>query len=102
MLEDDIYRSSTQYRYWSYTPPALAALRANTNSVAADRVRAAVKRSRNNDTQSQDADLECLSVEEELKLIQWGCSKITDIGESMEPPIPFDIRVSPDGVPIGN
>lgn len=36
--EDDIYRTSTQFRLWSFTPESLASLRHTTNKSAAERV----------------------------------------------------------------
>lgn len=99
MIEDDIYRTSTQYRYWSYTPQALAALRANTNAVASDRVRAAIRRTKleneieNGTPAAEEFSIDCLTVEEELKIVKWGCTKIVEMGAAMEPPIPFEIRV---------
>ncbi|KAL2364989.1 hypothetical protein RJZ56_002036 [Blastomyces dermatitidis] len=44
MLEDDIYRTSSQYRLWSFTEESLHSIRANTNAVAGERVRAAIRR----------------------------------------------------------
>ncbi|OJD26480.1 hypothetical protein ACJ73_02136 [Blastomyces percursus] len=44
MLEDDIYRASSQYRLWSFTEESLRTIRANTNAVASERVRAALRR----------------------------------------------------------
>jgi len=41
-----LYRTSTQYRLWSFTPEKLLSLRANTNDLAADHVKAAIKRHR--------------------------------------------------------
>ena len=111
MIEDDIYRSSTQYRFWSYTPEALASLRQSTNGLASERVRAAFGRIRygnkiqngaesdskpateNPETQQPPKDIETLNVEEELKVVHWGCSKIIETGKVMNPPIPMEIRV---------
>lgn len=107
MHEDDIYRSSTQYRIWSYTPAALASLRANSNGHAAEKVRIAIKRTRaaqqaQNGTENngpaeglvdKDDNVKCLTVEEELKIVRWGCGRIMAMGEVMEPPIPIEIRV---------
>ncbi len=111
MIEDDIYRSSTQYRCWSYTNEALASLRRSTNELASERVRAAFGRLRsakkaqngpeseqrtgneNAEAQQPAKDVETLTVEEELKLIHWGCSKIIETGKVMTPPIPMEIRV---------
>ncbi|KLJ05658.1 cyclin H, partial [Blastomyces silverae] len=44
MLEDDIYRASSQYRLWSFTEESLRSIRDNTNAVASERVRAAIRR----------------------------------------------------------
>lgn len=111
MNEDDIYRSSTQYRYWSYTTEALASLRQSTNELASERVRAAFGRIRKgNKAQhveksglppASDAapapqrteDIDTLNVDEELKVVHWGCSKIIETGKVMSPPIPMEIRV---------
>lgn len=113
MIEDDIYRSSTQYRYWSYTHEALASLRQSTNELASERVRAAfgrirsAKKPQNGQRSEENAedenagmqmqqpaeDVETLTVEEELKIVHWGCSKIIETGKVMTPPIPMEIRV---------
>lgn len=111
MIEDDIYRSSTQYRYWSYTSEALASLRQSTNDLASERVRAAFGRIRDakkaqntkqphhrskeegDGGQDPAKDVETLTVEEELKVVHWGCNKIVETGKVMTPPIPMEIRV---------
>ncbi|KAI9885023.1 MAG: hypothetical protein M1823_003191 [Watsoniomyces obsoletus] len=108
MTEDDIYRSSTQYRLWSFTPETLASLRASTNAIATDRVRAAIKRVRerqsgidngdastdhkngqdgssaadktNNGTQNEP-EIECLTVEEEQKLVGFYCVKAMGLAD---------------------
>lgn len=76
LTEDDIYRSSTQYRLWSYTPEALVSLRATTNSHAAERVQAAIKRShdaqrrqQNGSDQSEDRVVDCLTAAEESTIL---------------------------------
>lgn len=48
MDEDARYRTSTQYRLWSFTRASLADLRKETNRVAADKVRDAIRRARAN------------------------------------------------------
>ena len=111
MIEDEIYRCSTQYRYWSYTRETLTSLRQGTNELASERVRAAfgrirsAKRLQNGEksernpedesaeTQQPADDVETLSVEEELRVVNWGCSKIIETGQVMTPPIPMEIRV---------
>lgn len=63
LSEDDLYRTSTQYRLWSFSPEGLAALRANTHSIA-------VQRARQYTTDDDGSEPEHLSEEEELRLIQ--------------------------------
>ncbi|CAI7626405.1 unnamed protein product [Penicillium glandicola] len=113
MIEDDIYRASSQYRLWSYTEPSLKSLRATTNAVASERVRAALRRSRethqstassaagtplpesNTDIQSKDEKtVECLTPEEELVLVRYYCEKTLELGETYKPPIPTMVRAT--------
>lgn len=99
MIEDEAYRTSSQYRNWSYTREALASLRQNTNDLASERVRAAIRRARQVKSLHNDFDLDnniidTLTVEEELKIVSWFSSKIIEIGGAMEPPIPMEIRVT--------
>ena len=56
MIEDDIYRSSTQFRFWSFTRDSLASMRATTNKVASERIRAAQKRAREAAAQHRTAN----------------------------------------------
>lgn len=110
MIEDDVYRSSSQYRYWSYTKESLARIRQNTNDLASERVRAAFRRvqaskssSHNNGDVSAngssaeatggDAEIQTLTVDEELKIVEWGCQKIMDMGEAMTPRVPSAVVV---------
>ena len=112
MIEDDIYRSSSQYRLWSYTEPSLQSLRATTNAVASERVRAALRRSRETqpsaassaagtpqpasdvDGKSKDEkEIECLTPEEELVLVRYYCEKTLELGETYKPPMPTMARV---------
>ena len=115
MIEDDVYRASSQYRYWSYTKESLARIRQNTNDLASKRVRAAFQRvqaakSNQNGSSSAesvngggrdavmadmdaDVDIQTLTVDEELKIVEWGCSKIMDMGEAMNPRIPSHVVV---------
>ncbi|KAF2639020.1 hypothetical protein P280DRAFT_471008 [Massarina eburnea CBS 473.64] len=46
LTEDDIYRKSSQYKHWSFTPTQLALLRQKTNVQACERVKANVARQR--------------------------------------------------------
>ena len=100
MLEDEAYRTSTQYRLWSFTHSQLAEHRRQTNHLAADKVRAQFRRSRQqhvrNGTSNGQQDtappveesaneLEIeqaiLTPEDELKLVNWGVRKVQDIAE---------------------
>jgi cyclin H len=112
MIEDDIYRSSSQYRLWSYTEASLQSLRATTNAVASERVRAALRRSREThqstassaagtpqpgsdiDVKGKDEkEIECLTPEEELILVRYYCEKTLELGETYKPPMPTMVRV---------
>ncbi|KPI41525.1 Cyclin CCL1 [Cyphellophora attinorum] len=94
MIEDELYRSSTQYRKWSFTPAQLAEQRKETNEYAAAKVRAAFQRARasttsakeNGDEATADADMETLTVEEELTIVNWGCGKIEEMGTALRLP----------------
>jgi cyclin H len=113
MIEDDIYRTSSQYRLWSYTKPSLQSLRATTNDVASQRVRAAIQRSRDarpsatpsaagtpqpgsdGETKRPDEkEIECLTPEEELVLVTYYCEKTLELGDEYKPPLPTMVRVS--------
>jgi cyclin H len=104
MIEDDYYRASTQYRYWSYTPQQLAEIRRQTNELASEKVRAAFRRARSQrsgnddqegaDSTSDETPINTLTVEEELKIVAWGCGKIIEMGESMKPRVPTHVVVS--------
>ncbi|PVH87014.1 cyclin-like protein [Cadophora sp. DSE1049] len=82
MSEDKRYRTSTQYRLWSYTPQSLLALRSSTNRIAADRVREAVRR----------GEVDCLTVEEELKLVAFYCRQTLQLGDHLK--VPTDVKAT--------
>ncbi|DAA79276.1 TPA_exp: Uncharacterized protein A8136_0049 [Trichophyton benhamiae CBS 112371] len=124
MLEDDIYRTSTQFRLWSFTEDSLRSIRANTNAVASERVRAAVRRAREARQQASaaptpdqgtpnpnpnDADravtpartgagseqeIECLTPDEEFELVQYFCEKTMELGDEYKPPLPTTVRAT--------
>ena len=86
LTEDDIYRTSTQYRLWSFSPESLAALRQQTHDRARERARqyAGERVVQNGDTvmngmqndNSDDDRIECLGEEEEVRLVQRYCDQI--------------------------
>ena len=113
MIEDDIYRTSSQFRLWSYTESSLQSLRAKTNAIASERVRAALRRARENRpsttpsaaetpqpgsgekiAKSDEKEIECLTPEEELVLVRYYCEKTLELGETYKPPLPTMVRVS--------
>ena len=77
LTEDDIYRSSTQYRLWSFTTDSLTSLRATTNATATEGVRAAIQnlRSQKTDGQPEAVEVDCLTVDEEQRLVEYYCLK---------------------------
>ncbi|KIW16720.1 hypothetical protein PV08_03909 [Exophiala spinifera] len=105
MIEDDGYRSSSQYRLWSYTKNSLTQIRQNTNNIASEHVKAAFRRAQaakasqngsnesiENQGQGETAvDIQTLTIDEELKIVEWGCSKMQDMGEAMNPRIPSHV-----------
>ncbi|KAF2238652.1 cyclin-like protein [Viridothelium virens] len=113
MNEDDLYRTSSQYRYWSFTPEALASLRANTNSAASARVKAAIKRDGSKATgqsngngatngaphgeangHDSSVDVECLTVEEEAKFVRYYCTVCLQLSDSFDFPIPIHVKAT--------
>ncbi|KAH8430525.1 TFIIH complex kinase subunit CCL1 [Aspergillus melleus] len=114
MIEDDFYRSSSQFRFWSFTETSLQSLRAKTNSLASDRVRTALRKARDNrqsaassaagtpnptgsDADSkagEEKDVECLTPEEEQVLVRYFCEQLVELGESYKPPLPTIVRAT--------
>ncbi|KFY06700.1 hypothetical protein V492_07822, partial [Pseudogymnoascus sp. VKM F-4246] len=112
MNEDDRYRTSSQYRYWSYTPAALADLRSKTNKLATERVRAAIARvqatraastSQNASAETSEAErsgtpaavtaaseVNFLTPEEELKLVRFFCQQALQLGDHLN--LPTDVK----------
>lgn len=114
MIEDDIYRTSSQFRFWSFTDESLKSLRTTTNALASERVRAALRRAREarqsaagTPSQSggeadqnsgikgagEENDIECLTPEEEQELVRYYCEKTVELGETYKPPMPTIVRV---------
>ncbi|RAL60753.1 hypothetical protein DID88_009858 [Monilinia fructigena] len=102
--EDARYRTSTQYRHWSYTPSALRALRESTNALATTQVQDALRRVRearaassNDNSEAENSraasaalpegDVDCLTVDEELKLMDYYCRQTLQLGDHLGVPI---------------
>lgn len=120
MLEDEIYRSSSQYRLWSFTAASLRETREKTNASASVRTKAAIQRKREAAAQAREkaatpdqstgtgtatpqtpsqsdapsARIECLTVDEELELTNYYCVKIMHLGDLYNPPLPTQVLVS--------
>ena len=103
MREDDLYRTSTQYRLWSFTKESLSSVRASTNSVASARVRDAVRRAQEarraaatpagGGDEGPEREIECLTPDDELELVQYYCEKTLELGDEYKPPLPTTVRV---------
>ena len=80
MIEDDIYRTSSQFRFWSFTENFLHQLRLRTNAAATERI-------------SPEGKIRCLTAEEEQVLIRYYCEKTLELGDVYNPPLPSAVRV---------
>ncbi|KAM0719141.1 hypothetical protein Q7P37_005046 [Cladosporium fusiforme] len=82
LTEDDIYRTSSQFRVWSFSPESLADLRAKTHQIAVDRIERQRKRGTDGaangeqNGQGYGGPLDYLTEEEELRLVQRYCDMI--------------------------
>lgn len=113
MIEDDIYRTSSQFRLWSYTEASLKATRDKTNETACERVRAAQRQARSAQASAtpsaagtpqpgsdgetrkpEEKEIECLTPEEELIFVRYYCEQALDLGDTYKPPLPTMVRVS--------
>ncbi|OOF92122.1 hypothetical protein ASPCADRAFT_210535 [Aspergillus carbonarius ITEM 5010] len=113
MIEDDVYRSSSQFRLWSFNEASLKSLRATTNTVASDRVRAALRRARDarrsanssttgtpapgSDAESKGTEekaIDCLTPEEEQQVVDYYSEQIIQLGENYKPPLPTIVRAT--------
>jgi cyclin H len=103
MTEDDIYRTSTQYRLWSFTLESLSAQRYRTNALAAEGARAAIRTVHANaSSQTEDSgeklqaeesqEVDCLSVEEELKLVGYYCIQAIKLADFCD--FPTNVKVT--------
>lgn len=106
MTEDEIYRTSTQYRLWSFTPDSISAQRIRTNALAAKGVRAAIQSlpsarpSANPDANDSGTSsrltpaeaVDCLSVEEEQKLVGYYCIQAMKLADFCD--FPTNVKVN--------
>ncbi|KAF1850852.1 cyclin-like protein [Cucurbitaria berberidis CBS 394.84] len=115
LTEDDLYRNSTQFRNWSFTSQQLAAQRLTTNIQATERVKANVARQRAHRAQhvesdsissgvengsgantpnavASDREVDCLTVDEELKIVDDFCERAIKLGEHCR--FPFEVTAT--------
>ena len=108
VTEDDIYRSSTQFKLWSFLPETLASMRASTNALAADGVKAAIaslhrpaqdasaegraENETDDDKKPAEVNIDCLTVEEEQKLVGFYCVKAMQLADFCD--FPTNVKVS--------
>lgn len=125
LTEDDLYRRSSQYKHWSFTPAELARLRQKTNQQASERVKANVARQRaqrakNLDTPAAsaseserantpgaengatvpDTEVDCLTVDEEMKLVDKFCETALELGKFIGVLPEVTVCASPNISPI--
>lgn len=118
MIEDTIYRTSSQFRIWSFTEESLRSIRTKTNALASDRVRAAIRRAREPqqpqaqaassssaagtptptstpapNEKEKDNEIKCLTPDEEQELVRYYCEKTLELGDEYKPPLPTIVRV---------
>lgn len=105
MTEDEIYRTSTQYRLWSFTAESLSAQRLRTNTLAAEGVRAAIQgvpsaravtktqgdESKSGSSANHPEAVDFLSVEEEQKLVGHYCSQAIKLADFCD--FPSNVKV---------
>jgi cyclin H len=105
LTEDDLYRTSTQFRQWSFTAEQLAAQRAKTNLQATERVKLNVARQRAQrahtaefdstsgtsgvdgsgantpNAVTSDKEVDCLTVNEEMTFVEEFCERTMALGK---------------------
>jgi cyclin H len=104
LTEDDIYRTSSQFRVWSFSPEALAARRTQTHEIAIERI----ERQRNKGANSasngdQNGEkLDYLTEEEELRLVQKYCDMIRATNDNLSWPANVKVREEPSHLRSSN
>ncbi|KAK3660567.1 hypothetical protein LTR22_008008 [Elasticomyces elasticus] len=76
--EDDLYRTSSQYRLWSFSPESLAALRQKTHDLAIARAQQYAP---------DKTTLDCLTLEECLRLVQRYLDQIRTTNDHFKWPV---------------
>ncbi|KAK5125554.1 hypothetical protein LTR85_000665 [Meristemomyces frigidus] len=88
LTEDDLYRTSTQYRLWSFSPESLLAQRRKTHDIAIERACRYGGSLSNGGVEDGAAHEEAyLTAEEELRLVQRYCEQIRTTSDHFKWPI---------------
>ena len=97
LSEDDIYRTSSQYRFWSFSPERLNLLRKKTHDLAVERARRHAGQ-HNGDvaigTTSNGEEMDRLTEDEEMRLVQRYCDQIRTTSDHFKWPINVKVRSS--------
>lgn len=119
LSEDDLYRTSTQFKAWSFTSQQLAAQRLKTNVQATERVKANVARQRAQRLQQNESDsissgvengsgantplpdrsndvkeVDCLTADEELMIVDEFCERALQLGAHCQFPTEVTVRMT--------
>lgn len=95
LTEDDIYRTSSQFRVWSFSPESLAELRAKTHQIAVERIERQRKQGADGVSSSSGKEgeqLDYLTEEEELRLVQRYCDMIRATNDHLNWPANVKVR----------
>ncbi|KAK4548460.1 hypothetical protein LTR36_009370 [Oleoguttula mirabilis] len=88
LTEDDLYRTSTQYRLWSFSPESLAAQRRKTHDLAIERARRYGGSLSSGGSEDGAAHEEAyVRADEELRLVQRYCEQIRTTSDHFKWPI---------------
>ena len=101
LTEDDIYRTSSQFRVWSFSPESLAERRRRTHEIAIERIEDQRKKSNTNGASSNgengtshEEKVDYLTEEEELRLVQRYCDMIRQTNDHLSWPANVKVRIN--------
>lgn len=92
LTEDDIYRTSTQYRLWSFSPESLSAQRKQTHDLAIERAKRYLPQS--NGTSNGHSTPELLTEAEELALLNRYVRQLHTTADHFKWPLPIKATAS--------
>lgn len=97
--EDTLYRTSTQYRLWSFSTSSLADLRNKTHITATDRVLKAIRRHRAHAAADVDAPIDVLTLTDSHRiLLHYSAMLLKIAGSSSSQSFHFDPHVGATAV----